>query len=275
MNLENGLRALRTSSLVVRISAIVVLLAGVAQLVLGGIAVKQEYERIAEIEELSRQNTYYGYQLQQRAIDQQYNRSSSAFFIQGRFMPSEDSMKPDAPGLISLIVLLLSGLVFVGAALFWVFRANSNLAQVGIKSKYSPALATAAYLIPVANLFLPFESMRELHNRSHGEEEDFAHSPVEDVTAWWTAMMVGMLIFSAMIVKFALDVGTNLVIMTPIWMEFTIIAFALVLLLGSAWLFGRLTRSITAAQAEYLPQVDTSALADAAPARPTVTIIGT
>ena len=67
--------------------------------------------------------------------------------------------------------------------------------------------------------------MRELYNRSEGEGDDFAHSTVENVTAWWTSVIVGLLILSAMIVKFALDAATNLIIMTPIWMEFVILTF--------------------------------------------------
>lgn len=79
--------------------------------------------------------------------------------------------------------------------------------------------------------------MHELYNRSHSEPEDFTHSTVEDITAWWTSVVVGLLIFGAMIVKFMLDAGTSLIIITPIWMEFRIIAFALILLLLAAYLF--------------------------------------
>lgn len=274
VNIETNLRRLRATARIVTGFSMLLILAGAVQLALGGIAVKQEYERIAVLEELSRQNSYFGYQRQQREAQNEYNRSSSAFFMEGRFLPQDDGLaaRPEAIG--SLVVLGVAGLGFFVSALLWVWFAHTNLREAGVRSKYSPGLAVAGYLIPIANLMLPFEAMRELHNRSHGEPEDFAHSAVEDVTAWWTAVIVGLLIFSALMVKFTIDAGTALIIMTPLWMEFAIGGFAVLLLLGSAYLFARLALAVTAAQEELLPTIDPVALQEAAPRRPSVSIIG-
>lgn len=273
MNIEASLRSLRTSSLVVTAFSILLLIAGLVQIALGVVAVKDEYRRIAELEELTRPSQYYGYQAQQAAINAEYTRSSSAFFYEGRFIPASDGLSPGDPAVIALLVLLFAGIGFLVAALVWVWRAHSNLTEAGVRAKFGPGKALAVYLIPVVNLILPFEAMRELHNRSHGEPEDFAHSGVEDVTAWWTAVIVGLLIFSAMIVKFILDIGSNLIIMTPIWMEFAIVAFALVLLLVGAILFAGLTRKVTAAQFEFLPEIAESAPAPDLPKRMTVNVV--
>lgn len=275
MDLDKNLRTLRKTSLVVTVLSFVVIIAGLVQLGLGGIAVKQEYERIAEVEAMIGQpSNYYGYQRQYRELQARYNRSSSAFFLEGRFLPSDESLEPDAPGVITFGVLLASTLAFLVAAMMWVWRAHANLRDVGIRAKYGPGRAVSSYLIPLANLMLPFEAMRELYNRSEGEGDDFAHSTVENVTAWWTSVIVGLLILSAMIVKFALDAATNLIIMTPIWMEFVILSFAIILLLGSAYLFANLTRKITQAQMEILPQIEPQVIKEEAPSRPTVNIIG-
>ncbi|MBX7493601.1 DUF4328 domain-containing protein [Qipengyuania sp. 1NDW9] len=275
MNLEAKLRTLRISSLAVTGFAILLVLAGLSQLVLGGVAVKEEYERIERLEALAPPpSQYYGYQQQRRQLQAEYNRSGSAFFIEGRFLPAGDDQKPGIISIISLITLMLAALGFVVSALIWVWRAHANIREVGIRSKYGPGFAVASYLIPVANFMLPFEAMRELHNRSHGESEDFAHSGVENVTAWWTAVLVGLLIFSAMIVKFALDAGTNLILMTPLWMEFALLAFAILLLLVSAYLFSSLTRAITAAQEEVLPEIDPAGIEAEMPDKPRVNIIG-
>ena len=275
MNLEAKLRTLRVSSLAVTGFAILLVLAGLSQLVLGGVAVKEEYERIERLEALAPPpSQYYGYQQQRRQLQAEYNRSGSAFFIEGRFLPTGDDQKPGIISIISLITLMLAALGFVVSALIWVWRAHANIREVGIRSKYGPGFAVASYLIPVANFMLPFEAMRELHNRSHGESEDFAHSGVENVTAWWTAVLVGLLIFSAMIVKFALDAGTNLILMTPLWMEFALMAFAILLLLVSAYLFSSLTRAITTAQEEVLPEIDPAEIEAEMPDKPRVNIIG-
>ena len=190
-------------------------------------------------------------------------------------MPSTGELVWGDPAVIAALVLVLSSFGFLITAMFWVWRAHANLAEAGVRAKFGPGKAVAAYLIPAANLILPFEAMRELYNRSHGEIEEFAHSTVEDVTAWWTSVVVGLLIFSAMIVKFMLDAGTSLIIMTPIWMEFTIIAFALILLLGAAYLFSGLARKITAAQHDYLPDIAESLPDQETPRRMSVSIIST
>lgn len=274
MDLDKNLRMLRKTSLAVTILSFVVIIAGLVQLGLGGIAVQQEYERIEAVEAMAdNPRTYYGYQRQYRELQAQYNRSSSAFFLEGRFLPSDENLAPDAPGVITFGVLIVSTLLFLIAAMMWVWRAHANLRDIGIRAKYGPGRAISAYLIPLANLMLPFEAMRELYNRSEGEGEDFAHATVESVTAWWTAVIVGLLILSATITKFVLDAGTNLIIMTPIWMEFAILSFAIILLLSSAYLFSGLTRKITAFQEEVLPQIEPREIVQDAPARPTVNII--
>ncbi len=273
MNLDRNLRALRMRSLVVTVLSFIVLVAGLAQLTLGGIAVGQEYDRIAEYEAMmDKPSSYYGYQQQRRELQAEYDRSSSAFFLEGRFIPSDESLAPDAPGVIAFVVLILSALAFLAASMLWVWRAHANLRDVGIRAKFGPGKAVASYLIPIVNLMLPFEAMRELYNRSEGEGDDFAHASVENVTAWWTSVIVGLLILSAMIVKFVLDAQTNLIIMTPLWMEFAILCFAIVLLLASAYLFAGLTRKITDFQHEVLPEIEPGQIEPEAPRR-TVKII--
>ncbi|WP_369027123.1 DUF4328 domain-containing protein [Qipengyuania sp. RANM35] len=274
MNNASNLRTLRGASIAITIFAVVLILAGAVQIGLGGMAVKQEYDRIAKVEQQAREaSAFYGYYRQRNDPYAEYNKSSSAFIGEGRFLTvPQDPERTSAAG-IAFVVMGLAALAFLIAAMFWVWRAHANIAQAGIRSKYGPGKAVAAYLIPLVNLILPFEAMRELYNRSHGEPEDFAHSTVEDVTAWWTAVIVGLLVFSALLVKFTLDLGTNMIIMTPLWMEFALLSFAILLLLGSAFLFARLTAKITAAQVEYLPTVEPEQLTEPVPSRPRVNIV--
>lgn len=238
MNTEGKLRSLRSSSIVVTVFALLLVCAGLVPVGLGGLAVSKEYERIENVEQITRQSvTFYGYQSQRSALELEHNRSSTSFFLEGRFMPATDELTLGEPAVITAIALLLSGLGFLVTAMVWVWRAHGNLFEAGVRTRYGPGKAIAAYLVPAVNLILPFEAMHDLYNRSHSGPEDFTHSTVEDITAWWTSVVVRLLIFGAMIVKFMLDAGTSLIIMTPIWMEFTIIAFALILLLLAAYLF--------------------------------------
>lgn len=272
MNIGAMLRKLRASSIAVTVFASVFMLAGFAEIGLGGMAVKAEYARITEVETQAQQASSFGSFRRQSAIQSQYNHSSSAFISQGRFIPSFRDRGWDNATTIAGLALLVSGLALILSALFWVWRAHENLARLGIRTKYTPRMAVAGFLVPVANLVLPFETMRELYNRSYCEPEELAHATVENVTAWWTAVVVGLLIFSAMIFKFMLDVGTNLAIITPLWMEYAIASFAMLLLLGSALLFAGLVRSITKAQMVYLPQIMLSGGHEPVQQRPAVTL---
>lgn len=272
MNIEANLRRLRTAAHAVTAFSILFLLAGLGEIGLGGFAVKAEYDRVAAIEELARQASpfpdYYG----RDELVSQYSHSSTAYVGEARFLSAFQTLGWDSPAVIAALALLAAAVGLIVAAMFWVWRAHTNLARLRRGTKYSPAMVVAGYLVPGMNLLLPFEAMRELYNRSHGEPEELAHAAVDDVTAWWTAVVLGLLIFSAMLVKFVLDAGTNLIIMTPLWMEFAIASFAIILLLVSGYLFSRLARTITQAQAEYLPQIDLEAEA-VAPHRPRVVLV--
>ncbi|MBX7540142.1 DUF4328 domain-containing protein [Qipengyuania sphaerica] len=273
MDREDKLRGMRKSSLVVTVFAALLVLTGLTQIGLAGVAVSEEYERIERFEELTRQRTYYGYQAQQAALQNEYNRSSSAFFLQGRFIPDSETMTWTSPAVLALIALVLSALGFLVSAMVWVWRAHANMVEAGWRPKYGPQIAVVGYLVPLMNLVVPFEAMRELYNRSNGEGDDFAHSTAEDVTAWWTAVLVGMLVFSVMTFKLLVDAGTNLILMTPLWMEYGVFAFGFILILGGAYLFSSLTRKITVAQEEFLPELDAGPIEDEAHRRMTVNIV--
>ena len=272
LDIHAKLRSLRTSSLIVTIFAAALVITGLTQLTFGAIAVSDEYDRIERLEEQIRPRIYYGYEAEYAARQAEYNRSSSAFFLSGRFLADADEFSWTDKSALTFLALLASAFGFMISAMAWVYRAHANIAEAGVRPKFPPGKAVAAYLLPIANLFVPFEAMRELYNRSHGENEDFAHSPVDDVTAWWTAMLVGLLILSAMLAKLFVDAATALVIMTPLWMEYVIIAFSVVLLLGAAYLFSALTRKITRAQEEWLHEIAETAEDLPDPPRMTVTV---
>ena len=271
MNIDRGLRRLRAMSLAVTVLSLLLLIAGLAQLVAGGFAVSAHYDLVAERLASARELFPYSAQEPQTV---EYQQSSGAFLAEMAMSAGDPMGWLESPFAIATAMLLVVALVFLGVAMLWVWRAHANLRDAGIRAKFTPQRALAAYLLPVANLVVPFEAMRELYNRSHGEPEELVDSSVDDVTAWWTAVAIGLLIFSVVLVKMTIDVGSELIIMTPLWMEFVLFAFAVSLLLVAGVLFAGLVRTITRAQTEYLPTVDPADHLGEFEERPRVRIVG-
>ncbi|WP_128893089.1 DUF4328 domain-containing protein [Erythrobacter sp. HKB08] len=155
------------------------------------------------------------------------------------------------PGIVGL-VWLASAMFLSISLLIWIYRAHSNLSEQGVEMDYGAGWAVGSYFIPFVNLVVPFRAMRELHNRSQGEIPEHAHSGVEDVAAWWTAYLVAIAVQTALIFKLFVNVFTNLILYTPVWMEFAMGGFATLLLAGATFLLLKLVRSITAAQSDSM-----------------------
>ena len=148
-------------------------------------------------------------------------------------------------GLAFWVVLLLG----VVPVLAWVHRAHANLhdAQVGDLA-FSPGWATGSYLVPVANLWVPFHAMRELYNRSNGEPADFAQIPAGPVNAWWSCHIPAVFLTLAVVVISVLPVVSNVWITAPPAATMMLGLFGQILWMGSAWFLRQTVRTITAAQ---------------------------
>ncbi|WP_284126014.1 DUF4328 domain-containing protein [Parerythrobacter aestuarii] len=152
-------------------------------------------------------------------------------------------------GIVALLFYLLVFVYFV-SALVWIHKAHRNLIEDGVRMDHSAGWAVGSWFIPLVNLVVPMRAMRELYNRSHGEEGDLAHISADDVTAWWTALLVGLFLYTLLGLKLAFNMLTNAIIYAPVWAEFGISAFAAILLAVAAVLFSRLADTITTAQKE-------------------------
>ena len=196
------------------------------------------------------------------------NASMSPFGTWDSWLESWKS--PTGIALTALLVLTIGFFVF---ALMWVWRAHENMRVHGFRLANSPKRAVTNYFIPGLNLVLPFEAMRELYNRSEGEPVEYGDTSVPDVTAWWTAVAVGLMIFAVIAIKLLINVATPFNFLTPWWMDFLVISFALVLLLGSTLLFAGLARRISQFQSDLLPQVEPMEQEEETPPRLRVRII--
>jgi hypothetical protein len=162
------------------------------------------------------------------------------------------------PGFAGWLVLgfLLSALPLA----MWVWRAHANLRDDGLDGlTHSPAWAALSLFVPGANLIVPFQAMRALWNRSHGEEAHFARQSVEPVTSWWACYVSGMLVHSFLAFIVALDQLTNIAVLSPAGVNTFFLFFATALLAGSAFFLFRIVGAITRAQATVTSVGDTFA----------------
>jgi len=86
----------------------------------------------------------------------------------------------------------------LGAAIFfliWVYRASRNARSLGIEGmQYSPGWSVGWFLVPLANLFMPYMVVRELWKASAAspmrEWRQAVASPI--VGVWWAVSVVSM-----------------------------------------------------------------------------------
>ena len=154
------------------------------------------------------------------------------------------------------VMLIVAGLastvnwlVFLASiipVLIWTHTAHSNLRKAGLSGlKHSPAWATFSFLVPVANLFVPFGAMRELANRSAGEPEELADASVDEVTSWW-GCWIGSLVFSSVLgVVVLIELVPGLFVTTPFWAHQVLLILSLVLNAGSAFFLVKMVKMIS------------------------------
>ncbi|MCC6925334.1 DUF4328 domain-containing protein [Novosphingobium sp.] len=154
-------------------------------------------------------------------------------------------------------------LTFVPAAIaltLWVWRAHANLHADQLDGlNYAPGWTAVSLWVPGFNLYAPKGAMRELWNRSHGEEPWFANQSVDAVNSWWTCYVVGILIVSLLTVMVLIDRFSFFVFLTPPGTNMLALAFASLLLAGSAWFLIRIVGRITKAQETVTSVGDTFA----------------
>lgn len=105
----------------------------------------------------------------------------------------------EANDLRQTVVVSLRVIFYIASAvafLFWIHRAYSKLPALGNPKahlSYSPTWAVLWFLIPLANLIMPYLVTKEIWNKSDPAirtEDDVAFTPPESpllLTVWWLA----------------------------------------------------------------------------------------
>jgi len=154
---------------------------------------------------------------------------------------------------------MATGFAFIAAAAFfvigtvafllWFHKAIANLRKIGLSGLTAkPLWAVASLFVPVAQLFVPFATMRELWNRSHGEDEYQAGASVGTVTTWWTCLLTGVLLVTVVTVTGIINLLTPFKIMTPALLTIAFMLAGIVFWCAAAGYLALIVRRITTAQ---------------------------
>ncbi len=89
--------------------------------------------------------------------------------------------------------------------LFWIFRANKNARALSIQSLATRSLENSAgwavgwFFVPVANLWKPFEVMREIYKASR-TPHDWRKAQGASIVGWWWAIHIFGNLFSVFLI---------------------------------------------------------------------------
>jgi len=93
-----------------------------------------------------------------------------------------NDMRQGAIGIIMLLVYIATVVVFS----MWIYRANSNLHALGCQGlRFTPGWAVGWYFVPFANLWKPFQAMKEIWRASKNPANWQAESTGSLLGWWW------------------------------------------------------------------------------------------
>ena len=126
----------------------------------------------------------------------------------GKFCTESEALANDsrenAIGLISFCFYVLTSVAF----LFWFYRAHNNLKLAGIPQlKYKSGWTIGGFLVPILNLFRPYQVMAEVWQGSSvlnsTEYELHISIPVDGIVKlWWTGFAI-IMIFTRIVDRIA------------------------------------------------------------------------
>ena len=144
------------------------------------------------------------------------------------------------------VVLVANFVIFIGSVVavsMWIHRAHANLHESGmVVLNFTPGWAVGWYFIPIANLFKPFQAMRELWTESHQIRDSFGAQLPGMLGTWWACWIVGNILGNVSTRLSLMGDGSNFQVAAAIG------AASTVSLIAAAWFLLQIIREITAAQ---------------------------
>ncbi|MFM5905969.1 MAG: DUF4328 domain-containing protein [Novosphingobium sp.] len=144
-----------------------------------------------------------------------------------------------------LCAILLGGIVAIALPV-WLYRAWANLHALGLEGlNYTPGWAAGSLFVPFINLYVPMRSMRELFNRSSGEDAWQSEATAPDVSSWWSAFLGAMFLQFILLYVVIVNSIPFLHFVAPPGVNTGLHAFSLALFLASAVFLYRTVTAIT------------------------------
>ena len=87
---------------------------------------------------------------------------------------------------LAFLAYVLFTVVSFAAVGRWIYLASANAHLLSDEMTISPGWAVGWYFIPIANLVLPYQAMREIWLASHFRRYWHGHSAPHILVLWWT-----------------------------------------------------------------------------------------
>lgn len=108
-------------------------------------------------------------------------------------VPSSYDFDPDGTGGQYLTWAIAAATLFILALNgTWLYRATANAqARAGASDAISPRMAVGWYVVPIANLWMPYRAMRQIWQATVGLSDGDASPRL--LRIWWSAWLVSIL----------------------------------------------------------------------------------
>jgi len=118
----------------------------------------------------------------------------------------DDMYRQGIVKLLGIIIFFVSGILI----LKWIYRANCNARQLGVSGmKFTPAWSIAWYFIPIANLWKPYQAMKEIWKTSSNPHSWNSQAVSPLLPWWWFFWIVSNMFWAA---SFRLEIRSNKII---------------------------------------------------------------
>jgi hypothetical protein len=149
----------------------------------------------------------------------------------------------DTMAVISGGALMLGYIVTVVVVARWILRVNANAHAISDAMTVTPGWNVGWFFIPIANLWKPFEGLRQTWQASANPADPGSVS-VPDIMRWWWGFWLATNILGNISFRISLNANTPEPIITGAWID--VISF--VLDIGLTWTFAAVIRDLTALQ---------------------------
>ena len=119
--------------------------------------------------------------------------------------------------------------------LWWLHRSYAWLVEERLPGlRTTPNGAVAGFVIPFVNLVQPPKIMREVYNRTMGEDEYQVDTDVNDIQVWWSCFLAGFLVLAIVASVNIYNMSGLVYITTPPGVNAIAALLGLLFMLGSA-----------------------------------------